>query len=356
MSKISFLGKKLLEAFLITILIIVFSVLLVLFIGRSINRKTPKNGINKGMFVEINGTKQWIQMYGKNLENPVLLYLHGGPGAPTSLYDHAFTKDWTDIYTVVTWDQRNSGKSYSADQSFSDLSYQNFMQDGLEMTQFLCKFFNKEKITLLGHSWGSLFGANLALNYPQYYECYIGTGQVVDMDENEKAFVQAAKSWAQNDPENQKLLEELEKDDSSTSYWLARQKIMQIYKYDMYADGRDYNLVSAIIFNPHYSLSDILKVYDYLVHKTPEYADYTLSPDFKNYTLTDKTEYQIPYYNINGDKDFQANYLLAQKYFDTINAPKKQLFIMKDSTHGLLEARSKEFSKILHQIANQIYK
>ncbi len=89
--------------------------MIVRFIGQQINNRTLKGGINEEMYVDINGTKQWISIYGQDIDNPVLLYLHGGPGASTSAYDYAFTRKWSDVYTVVTWDQRNCGKSYSED-------------------------------------------------------------------------------------------------------------------------------------------------------------------------------------------------------------------------------------------------
>ena len=61
--------------------------LLVRFIGTRINGRTPSGGINESMYVEINGTKQWISIYGEDIDNPVLLYLHGGPGSSTSAFD-----------------------------------------------------------------------------------------------------------------------------------------------------------------------------------------------------------------------------------------------------------------------------
>ena len=69
------------------------------------------------------------------------------------------------------------------------------MQDGKEMTEFLMDYLDKEKITLLGHSWGSLYGANLALEYPEYYEAFIGTGQFIDPLENEQRLYDAALEW-----------------------------------------------------------------------------------------------------------------------------------------------------------------
>ena len=88
---------------------------------------------------------------------------------------------------MVTWDQRNCGKSYDAEQNDIVLTRELFMTDGKELTEFLLDYLSKEKITLLGHSWGSFYGANLVLEYPEYYECFIGTGQVVDMVKNEEA-------------------------------------------------------------------------------------------------------------------------------------------------------------------------
>ena len=98
--------------------------------------------------MEINGAKQWINIYGEDINNPVLLYLHGDPDSSTNL----------------------------------------LMEDGREITEFIIDYMNKEKITILGHPWGSIYGANLVLRYPDYYDCFIGTCQLVDSVENEVVF------------------------------------------------------------------------------------------------------------------------------------------------------------------------
>ena len=66
--------------------------LLVRAVVRKVLKAAPKGGISKELYVDINGTKQWVSIYGKNKDNPVLLYLHGGPGASTSTYDYVFTR------------------------------------------------------------------------------------------------------------------------------------------------------------------------------------------------------------------------------------------------------------------------
>lgn len=306
-----------------------------------------KNSINKSMHININGTKQWINIYGNSLENPVLLYLHGGPGASTSHFDHVITRKWADVYTIVSWDQRNCGKSYSKKQSSIKLTKDLFISDGIELVKFLLDYLSKEKITLLGHSWGTIYGANLVLEYPEYFDCFIGAGQVVDIIDNEIEFKKEALKWAKDDQKGLELVNKLTPNDFTLEHFAIRNQIMEKYGYDIFACGRDYSLLKAIVFNPNYSLKDWLK---YFRRNNSAYLDFLLSCEFKSFSIKNKTTYKIPFYNINGDKDYQTNYKIAQGYFDRINAPFKKMYIMKDMTHGLLESKSKDFSKIVHEI------
>ena len=341
---------KVLRNILIGFVALILIFFLVRFIVMKINEKVPAGGINESGYVEINGTKQWISVYGKDKDNPVLLYLHGGPGSSTSAYDYAFTRKWADVYTVVTWDQRNCGKSYEASQNKIKLTYDLMMSDGVEMTKYLLKYLEQDKITLLGHSWGTYLGANLAMKYPQYYDCYIGTGQMVDLNENEKRFKNQAAQWVKNDKEGEKLYKKLNVDEFSPEYFSLRNQIMEKYNYDLMADGPDYNMPATIIFNPYYSLSDWNRFLhtDYSV-----YMDFLLSKEFEKFSLVGKYNYKVPYYNINGDRDYQTNYELAQEYYEQVNAPDKKMYMMKHTTHGLLESKSEEFSRILHKIKEE---
>ena len=348
MKKFSRVFFKILKWLFIILITVIVLFLIVRFIGQKIYGRTPEGGINEEMYVDINGTKQWISIYGQDIDNPVLLYLHGGPGSSTSVYDYAFTRKWSDVYTVVTWDQRNCGKSYSSEQNDTALTYDLMMSDGVEMTRFLLDYLGKDKITLLGHSWGTYFGSNLALEYPEYYECYIGTGQLVDFYQNEIAFKEEAVKWAESDEESKLLTEKLNVDDFSMEYFVARNALMEKYGYNMLVDGTDYNLIAAQVFNPYYSLGDF---YNYISSDYSVYQEFLRSDEFNKFSLLGKTDYQVPFYNINGDKDYQTNYLIAQDYFESVNAPRKKMYIMKDTTHGLLESKSEEFSDIVHEIA-----
>lgn len=354
MKKLTKTISKIVKWIMIAIVVIILLLFIIRAIGKAYYGRTPQGGINESMYVEINGTKQWISIYGNDINNPVLLYLHGGPGSSTSTYDYAFTRKWADVYTVVTWDQRNCGKSYSPEQNNTELTYELLMSDGIEMTKYILEYLKKDKITLLGHSWGTYYGCNLVLEYPEYYEAYIGTGQLVDFYENETAFKEAASEWvSEDDEEGLALLKRLNVDNYTGDYFAARYSLMIKFGYDMFADGTDYNLYTAQFFNPYYSLSDFV---NFINAEDIVYGKFISSEEFNKFSLVGRYEYQVPYFNINGDKDYQTNYLIAQDYFDEIEAPYKKMYIMENMTHGLLESKSEEFSEILHEIAESILK
>ena len=328
----------------------------VFFIARSIgmgfNKRTPDGGINESMLVDINSTKQWINIYGQDRDNPVLLYLHGGPGSATSPYDYAFTRKWSDVYTVVTWDQRGCGKSYKTSKT-DTITADIMMQDGREMTEYLLSYMGKDKITLLGHSWGSMYGANLALAYPEYYDAFIGAGQFIDDTENEQRLYDAAKKWCEGDEDGQAILAKWSPDKEDSAEALqARNDIMARYGYGMMKDGTDYSIFTAVLFNPNYLVKDYIGFIADSGKSFEPYMDF-FTGDMSKLSLLGKYDYQVPYYNINGDMDYQTNYELACEYFEQVSAPEKEMFVMKDATHGLLESRSEEFSELLHQIAEK---
>ena len=97
----------------IIILSLIVILLIIRFIGKLYYNRTPENGINETMYIEVNGQEQWINIYGEDKSNPIILYLHGGPGGSTSTMDWVVLRKLASDYTVVNWDQRGCGKTQS---------------------------------------------------------------------------------------------------------------------------------------------------------------------------------------------------------------------------------------------------
>ena len=149
---------------------------------------TDPKGIEELKSVNIGGVEQWIHIRGRNRDNPVLLFLHGGPGATVIGALDAAQRPWEDYFTVVTWDQRQTGKSYyPADDENAPLTIQRFIDDTEELLQYLRDYLNKDKLFILGSSWGSLLGMNMVKRRPEWVHAYIGVGQLVNWLDCRKA-------------------------------------------------------------------------------------------------------------------------------------------------------------------------
>lgn len=139
------------------------------------------------MYVQIGGIEQWVQIGGYAPNHPPLLYLHGGPGG-TSVPAAAAWKPWEDHFTVVHWDQRGAGRTFrkNGEAGCGRLTIERMVEDGIEVAEFLIAHLARPKILLVGHSWGSALGIYLLRRRPELFSAFVGTGQLVNMRENEE--------------------------------------------------------------------------------------------------------------------------------------------------------------------------
>jgi pimeloyl-ACP methyl ester carboxylesterase len=147
------------------------------------------NGVQEGEFVDIGGIKQWIQIRGEDRDNPVLLFVHGGPGGSSWPISSSW-RPWEKHFTIVQWDQRGAGRTYGAagDALAPTMTLERMTQDGVELAEYLRTHLHKHKIILVGHSWGSFLGIHIVKQRPDLFSAYVGTGQVVGRVTFEKQF------------------------------------------------------------------------------------------------------------------------------------------------------------------------
>jgi pimeloyl-ACP methyl ester carboxylesterase len=322
-------------------------VLLVLAIGALLSLRTyaqhsnakayaihTPNGIDEAGYVNIGGIEQWVQIRGQNRDNPVLLFLHGGPGGTLSQLTSVFIP-WEKDFTVVQWDQRGAGKTLkSTGASIAEtMSVDRMTKDGIEVAEYVRTHLHKEKVILLGHSWGSILGINMAKRRPDLFDAYVGTGQVSDLPRSLEIdyanLLQQAKT-AQ---------------DQKTSLALAeigpppfdnRHKLQVFFgSINAYPPASDQLAVEAIQRTltsppPNYSLLDAYHTYQGYM-KVPTVRLYnemlhtnlaSLGPDFA-----------IPIFFLQGTADNLTPASLASDYFKTINAPHKEMVLLDGGGH-----------------------
>jgi len=188
--------KKVLKYVFLSVAVILLISFLFLFVNSpgKLDPLTDEQGheitgsITEKSKIEIGGIEQGFFIRSENPENPVILFLHGGPGSPelSMMIPTEKSERLEKYFTVCWWEQRGSGLSYSNDIDKSTMTDKQMIEDTREITEYLMKRFKKDKIYLIGHSWGTYLGIKTIEKYPHLYSAYIGVGQMTDQNESEK--------------------------------------------------------------------------------------------------------------------------------------------------------------------------
>jgi pimeloyl-ACP methyl ester carboxylesterase len=304
--------------------------------------RTP-NGIQEGIYVKIGGIDQWIQIRGQDRNNPVLLCLHGGPGGSWLAATPLFLP-WEKEFTVVQWDQRGTGKTLeTTGPSIADtMSVDRMARDGIEVAEFLRNHLHKDKLILLGFSWGSLLGIHIAKQRPDLFYAYVGTGQISNMPKSLQmsyAYV-LDKAQKANDAKAVKALQNIGPPPFDTMDKIAA-FFQTLGKYECQSDQ---NLPVRALVEPDLSLWDIYNsIRGFATVPTFRVYNQMLSADVPSFT----TDFQIPIFFFQGELDERAQPSLAKEYFDHINAPHKEFVLFDGAGHFAVWTMSNRFLREL---------
>jgi pimeloyl-ACP methyl ester carboxylesterase len=149
---------------------------------------TAARGVDEGQFVSINGVDQWITIRGQDVDNPVLLFLHGGPGMGSSFTAPAFS-EWEKYFTFVQWDQPGGGfTQMKAPDGQGAMTIARFTKDGLAVTEHVLGRLQKKRLVLMGNSWGTLLGLEMVKARPELFSAYVGSSQAVGDAGNKRGY------------------------------------------------------------------------------------------------------------------------------------------------------------------------
>src|SRR5580704_13617058 len=112
-------------------------------------------GVDEAMYVHLGDIDQWVTIRGEDRQNPVLLFVHGGPGDVTNPWSFALFAAWEKRFTVVQWDQRGAGRTLrkTGPSVALTMTLDRMARDGIELSEFLWKHLGKPRIVLVAHSF-----------------------------------------------------------------------------------------------------------------------------------------------------------------------------------------------------------
>ena len=352
--------KLIRSIFVLLVILVIIAVIIisvkVLTSGKSLAIKDENGYIKKKSIVElekieIGGMDQWILVRGNNRNNPILLWLHGGPGA-AQMPVYKYTADLEKEFVVVHWDQRGAGKSNPKDFDENTMTIQQFINDTHELTQYLKKKFMQEKIYLLGHSWGTQIGIEMAFKYPEDYFAYIGMSQLVDPKRgNEIAY-----NWLM-----EKVKEKGNQKDTKTlvDIGLPPYKehdrfvkfINMVNRFGGSFDLSMLNLAWTALQAPEYELKDYMA----WINGANRGSGPMWEETQKINTIEQFNKIDIPVYFFSGKNDYNTPLKLVEEYYEVLQTKKKDLVIFENSAHTPCFNETEKFNLELFRVKEETY-
>ncbi len=313
--------------------------------------------------VSLGGVEQAVLINGKNVNNPVMLYLHGGPGFPMLPFEpfDVNMRKLEENFTIVYWEQRGTGKSFNNSISTESMNVEQFVNDTREVVEYIREKLNVEKVYLWGHSWGSNLGAIYANRYPETLHAYISTGQSVNPFLNERLAYEFVLAKAQKE-NNRRALKQLARIDTVPENYRVKDALTirkWVYKYGGIVFDNvnerpyvDLEEMKVILSSPVYPWMAKLNII-----LNPYFSINTLWEDLKGLNLlATAPRIDVPVYFLIGRHDIIVSHVLAEKYFNHLKAPEgKQLIWFENSAHRPFYEESEKFHSVMKEIHHQTY-
>jgi pimeloyl-ACP methyl ester carboxylesterase len=363
--KFKSLAKKVLKMILIFVLTIIslIVVLLIVILIQSTGKPDPfldksgkllKNSLSEKIFVEIGGIQQGMFIMSKNIENPVLLYIHGGPAFPNYFLIDKYEPGLEDYFTVCYWEQRGGGLSFTPEVSLESMNFEQLTSDAIEVTNYLRKRFNKDKIYIMAHSGGTPIALKAVYKSPELYVAYMAMAQITNQKESEKIAYkymldEFTRKGNKKDEKDLKMFDVLKSDSNIMPFYKSVIRDKTMHELGI---GTMHNMNSIFwdIFIPvwtckAYTLTEKINIWKSKFSFLPKT---NLIKELLSIDFTQEIEkIEIPVYFFSGKYDLTVNVDLSRAYYKKLKAPKKGFYTFSKSAHSPLFEEPDRFKEIL---------
>lgn len=315
------------------------------------NRLTIRSpqGIDEAGFVSINGTPQWVSIRGEDRSNPPLLLLHGGPGTSFLPIGYRALRSWERDFTVIQWDQPGAGRTFGRHgrKGAGELSLRRIAADGVAVSEYARRRLHQDKLLLVGVSWGSILGIEMARQRPDLFNAFVGAGQVVDMRRNEEvgyASLLAKVRRAGDAKAEAKLLAIGPPPYPDRKALLAERQVLMAHPPASEA-GMMRAVIGQLLVAPDYRLRD---AYDW--YAASLFSTERMLPELMAYSDdVPAPAVPVPVLILQGDEDIQTPTIIAREYFERLQAPAKRFALLPGGGHNAVLAMPDRFLEALDE-------
>lgn len=311
------------------------------------------NGISSLEEITLGNLKQWIFIRGTDQKNPILIFLHGGPGAPMGGMSSSrkFDANLIKHFTVVHWDQRGAGKSYNSHIQFNSMSHDRLVEDCNELIDYLRNRFKTKKVFIIGHSAGTVIGIKTAHKYPEKIHAYVGLAQVINDYEQQKISYNFVVEEAEKsgDVEKQRAIKAIGLPPYET-HQKVLEKARHIVRYGGFIRDNPIKQIGAsmlsFLTSPEYSLLEGVRT---VGNKGLDFTMNAMWEEIKSLDLTKEIQsIRVPIYFFEGKYDMTVPTVLVENFYKSLDAEKgKKLVIFENSAHVPMIEETEKYEDLL---------
>lgn len=291
--------------------------------------------------LEVNGDTQYLLVRGADRTEPVLLFIHGGPGMPAMFLAHEFQRDLEKEFVVVHWDQRASGKSFKRTADPAQLSTSQLLSDMDVVVDHLRTGLGAHRVWLVGHSHGSYLGALYARRYPEKVCAFVGTGQVVDG-------TGSGRTRAMQEEYLRGQLEGLGLDRDTVIDHSNLEQLLFLTGSELYGETSYSPLLMTGLMAPEYSMFDALNI-----ARGSSFSSRHMVYDMPRNLLASEWQFDVPVAVIMGRHDMVTPTRLSREYHDRIQAPSKAWYMFEETSHFPHFEQPPRFAEALTTLKNR---
>lgn len=359
-------AKKVMTVILIVVFIIVLLPVITIFGFRVANgfknSISSENGIQESIYIDVNGIKQYVQIRGENRENPVMIFIHGGPAGPMGYVSSYYQRELESDFTIINYDQRGCGRTYFANNNSYEANIDMLVADLDGIVEYSKARFGNNKVIIVGHSWGTVIGSIYIQKYPEKVSSYIGISQITSLYENKLNVArEVLKSDQIKGTEDEKTLTELVERMEKVSNYSEMSledlsKLVSTNAKYMLCDGEMSGLeqIWTGMTSPDMSLYDMKWFMlqmdnDKFFENNKALMEYA----FFGFDISQLSQsYEVPVYYIAGEADYSVCQNDVKQYYDKINAPDKGFYMLDNTGHSLFMDNPQLYCDTVKEILN----